>query len=82
MKKASKIADIIMGVTAVLFLISAVVHAVHGENQEVRMDLLWSVVCVVNLRVSTLGSVYESLNDVVGEMIELLGVMIGVKRDD
>lgn len=78
MKKISKVADVFVLIAACWFVISAVVHGTNGESLEMRMDLLWSVLCIMNLRISTLHSVYESLDEVVGGMLELIGLILKV----
>lgn len=66
----SKIADAVMVIGAVWFAISAAIRLWRGDNLGMRIDLLWSVVCIVNLRIS-------ALSDVIGKIVELLGLMLG-----
>lgn len=70
---------VLMVVLAVVFVVSAVVDGIHGDIVDMRLNLMWSVICIMQVRVELLFDTVKHNHETIGRMIELLGLMCRIE---
>lgn len=79
MSKVRNATVALMTVLAVIFVVSAVVDGIHGDIVDMRLNLMWSVICIMQVRVELLFDAVKHNHETIGKMIELLGLMCRIE---
>lgn len=79
MSKGRKLTCIVLGFIVGMFFVLAIIDCMDGNGLSARMNLLWCIVFLMQIRFEMLEDVIDSQHETIGSMIELLGLMCRVE---
>ena len=79
MSKVRKTTCIVLGFIIGMFFVLAIIDCMNGNGLSARLNLLWCIVFLMQIRFEMLEDLVDGQNETIGKMVELLGLMCRIE---
>ena len=79
MKNCSNVFFILMGVIAVASVINGIIGAINGDYVRCKTSFMLSLICLTEIKLTTLEAMVYSQHKTIGAMIEALGLLCRIE---